>query len=157
MVVASEKVAYSPPRRLYNGHFLPGVSGNPGGRPARLERQIREATRNGADLVTFLLAALAGYMLTRVPGQPDAYERVKPEHRLEAAQLLLDRGWGRAVQQVAVDVELRAYAEVIAARRGIPVERVLTLAQRLALDAANEPARIATEPDPESSEVPSIT
>ena len=67
--------------------FLPGKSGNPGGRPKGLAERVRQETRDGAELVTFMLRVLRGRK------QPTRY-------RLEAAAWLADRGFGKALQQM---------------------------------------------------------
>jgi hypothetical protein len=65
------------------------VSGNPGGRPKGLVRRIREETRDGEELVDYMLAVL------RAEG-----ESTSP--RVEAASWLADRGFGRPQQTTLV-------------------------------------------------------
>ena len=67
--------------------FLPGQSGNPGGRPKSLSGLVRQETKDGAELVAFHLRILRGRK------QPLRY-------RLEAAAWLADRGFGKALQQM---------------------------------------------------------
>ena len=75
--------------------FLPGRSGNPGGRPKGLARRVRELVGDdGAVIADFML----GVML-------DGRERTRD--RLEAARFLSDRGFGRPVQALDVDVSAR--------------------------------------------------
>jgi hypothetical protein len=57
-------------------------SGNAGGRPKGLVRRIREETRDGEELVDYMLAVLR-----------DEGESTKT--RVEAASWLADRGFGR--------------------------------------------------------------
>lgn len=71
--------------------FMPGQSGNPGGRPRGLQRRVRDEFGNDGD---GLVAFLAG-----VVTDADA----KTTDRLEAARILLERGWGKA--PIAVDTD----------------------------------------------------
>jgi hypothetical protein len=84
------------PRRRGRGRpFLPGQSGNPSGRP-RVEGEIRELARaRGAEAI----ATLVTLMRTGID-----------KIRLEAAQALLDRGYGRAASAAGgplVNIDLR--------------------------------------------------
>jgi hypothetical protein len=63
--------------------WQPGQSGNPSGRRAGLAALVRRSTRDGRELVRFLLAVVR-----------DA--NTKPRERLEATRMLLERGWGRS-------------------------------------------------------------
>lgn len=72
-----------------NPAWVKGVSGNPGGRPKGLAELVRAETKQGAELVAFMLRVLRGRK------QPLRY-------RLEAAAWLADRGFGKALQQVEV-------------------------------------------------------
>ena len=66
--------------------FVKGQSGNPGGRPRGLVRAVREQTRDGEELVAF--------MLTVFRGENDA----KLRDRIDAATWLADRGFGKPLQ-----------------------------------------------------------
>lgn len=79
----------SPQIRDTSGRFLPGVSGNPGGRPVGLSGLIREATDEGSELVKFMLALFRG--------EHGADLRT----RAEAATWLADRGFGKPTQSSA--------------------------------------------------------
>jgi hypothetical protein len=70
---------------------LSGVSGNPGGRPKGLVRRIREETRDGEELVDFMLRVLRS-------------EGESTRTRVEAASWLADRGFGRPQQTTLVGV-----------------------------------------------------
>lgn len=66
--------------------FQPGQSGNPGGRP-KGEAKIREAARQHSDHALQVL----------VDALSDEDRRIQ----IKAAELLLDRGWGKAPQAIA--------------------------------------------------------
>ena len=75
--------------------FLPGQSGNPGGRPRAaiaMAKLIRERTGNGADLVDFALQVHAG----------EIAEMNDAKSRRWAHDWLSDRGFGRPIQDVDV-------------------------------------------------------
>jgi hypothetical protein len=74
--------------------FVPGVSGNPAGRPrgfAGVAKQIMSATREGAELVEFALGMM------RDP-------KAKPAERLAAHAWLSDRALGRPVATLDANV-----------------------------------------------------
>lgn len=70
--------------------FLPGRSGNPGGRPAGL-REVQELARHRT--------AEAVETLTEVMTDP----ATPPAARVSAAVALLDRGWGKPVQAIEAE------------------------------------------------------
>jgi hypothetical protein len=78
---------------------MPGVSGNPTGRPPGFGAMIRDETRSGAELVAFMLGVL------RNPKQPTPL-------RMQAAQWLADRGFGKAVVQLDAQVSATVDAPV---------------------------------------------
>jgi HEAT repeat protein len=70
--------------------FQPGQSGNPGGRP-KGEAKVREAARQHTEAaIAVLVAALE-----------DEDRRVQ----IKAAEVLLDRGWGKPTQPLSGDEE----------------------------------------------------
>jgi hypothetical protein len=72
--------------------FVPGVSGNPGGRPKGLSRRVRELVGDDGE-------AIAEYMLSVMND-----EKQRTRERMEAARWLADRAFGRAVQALDIDV-----------------------------------------------------
>lgn len=78
------------PGRMHgpSGRFLPGSSAAAGpGRPKGLAALVQAETRDGAELVAFMVRVL------RDAGQ-------KTDLRMQAASWLADRGFGKAVQQL---------------------------------------------------------
>lgn len=67
--------------------FVPGQSGNPGGRPKALSTLVADQTGDGAELVDFMLRVLRN-------------KRQPTRMRMEAAAWLADRGFGKAMQEV---------------------------------------------------------
>jgi hypothetical protein len=94
------------PGRPWLRPWQPERSGNPAGRPPSfldLAVQIRHLTHNGAELAQFLLGVLHGEPIPvrgRNGGPAVSSQRPTLNHRLQAAQLLLDRGRGRAPQVI---------------------------------------------------------
>lgn len=74
-------------RRAEGGRFLPGQSGNPGGRPKAV-REVEEMARQHTP------AAVAALVRVMESDESPAAARVS------AACALLDRGWGKPRQEV---------------------------------------------------------
>ena len=72
-----------------HGRFAKGVSGNPGGRPAQIS-EVRELARR------YTKEAVA--TLVDIMQNPKA----PPAAKVRAAEVLLDRGWGRPQQQLEI-------------------------------------------------------
>jgi hypothetical protein len=88
-VLLAENSERTAKRRGLGRPFATGQSGNPGGRPKGIVRAIRELTRDGDDLVAFVVRVFHGEV-----------EGVKLRDRLEAATWLADRGFGKPTQGV---------------------------------------------------------
>lgn len=76
-------------RRTVGRPFPKGVSGNPGGQPKGLVRTIREQTREGDELVDFMLGVFRG-----------RHKQVRLRDRIDAATWLADRAFGRPMQHM---------------------------------------------------------
>jgi len=88
MTAAENRDETAAPLAVVRGRpFLPGNSANPGGRPKGLAELVRRETKDGAELVAFMLRVLRS--------------RKEPmRHKLEAVAWLADRGFGKALQQM---------------------------------------------------------
>lgn len=75
--------------RAPNGHFLPGVSPNPSGRPAVL-REVRSLAREHTEAAIAVLVGIAGD------------KKAPAAARVSACAALLDRAWGRPEQSLAI-------------------------------------------------------
>jgi hypothetical protein len=88
--------------------FMPGQSGNPGGRPKGLAKAVRELVgEDGKALVELM------YSIAMDPQRKDT-------HRMRAAEWLGDRGWGKAAVFQPVEeydplglADLQASAEIV--------------------------------------------
>ena len=100
----------------------PGQSGNPAGRPkgaVGLARYIREHSLDGRVLADFLLR------LVHCEGVVMDLCKVTMDHRLEAVRILLNRGFGRPVEQLVVEGGASSISDIIAqvyARRQAAIE-----------------------------------
>ena len=77
--------------RTKTGLFKPGQTGNPGGRP-KLPEELKEAFK---ALAPKALETLADVMSNSV----------KDSDRVKAAEVILDRGYGKATQHIDANVE----------------------------------------------------
>ncbi len=77
-----------------SGKWLPGQTGNPGGKPAVIER-VRELAREQTE------ASIAALVQIRDD------RRAPAQARVAAAVSLLDRGWGKPQQMIVAEVTER--------------------------------------------------
>lgn len=109
-----------------------GVSGNPGGRPKGLDRQIREV--HGRDALAIVAIQVDLALGRAVPG----YDDVKAADRVKAGVSALDRIAGKVPTTIDGSLDLGASSEqlaLLAALRMTPHERRAYLAQ---IDAEDE-------------------
>ena len=99
-------------RRNASGQFTPGNSGNPGGRPKDEHRVADLARSYTTEAIETLVELMRHGRDDRVRGT--------------AAQALLDRGWGKARQEIMQDISgpqesyldvLKRVSEKISARK----------------------------------------
>ena len=79
--------------RNEQGRWLPGASGNPGGRPKGAIHLIRSLCQNAAEAVIHEMIEIA----------LDPNQRARD--RISAASIILDRGLGKAIPQIPDDDE----------------------------------------------------
>jgi hypothetical protein len=94
--------------------FLPGASGNPGGRPKGLARRVRELVGDdGTAIADFMFAVMVD-------------QRARMGDRLDAARWLADRGFGKPPQDVELALKAQETIDVNAfaafAIRYLPAE-----------------------------------
>ena len=106
-------------RRSPSAHlpkWQPGQTGNPGGRPKGVAAYVRTLTLDGTALIDKLWE-----ILQNPTGKP--YQRQKTQ--LECIQLLLDRGFGKAVAVVEHGGEIKHTWDMLA---GLDLEDIKALA-----------------------------
>ena len=88
--------------------WQPGQSGNPSGRPKGtrdLAGYVLETTDGGKELVDALVSIARGVMPNRAVqegSRPRNDQQVRPADQLKDIEKLLDRGFGRSLQQLDI-------------------------------------------------------
>jgi hypothetical protein len=99
--------------------FVPGVSGNPGGRPKGLARRVRELVgSDGHEIVEFMFETMSN-------------EKVRMADRLEAGKWLADRGFGKAV-----DMEVQSGGLDLRKVSGADLDALIGILQRAEMNSA---------------------
>ena len=94
-----------PENRTKTGQFRPGISGNPGGRP-KMPEEFRQLARENS------IPALQ--VVVDILKNPKSANKDK----LKAAEIILDRAWGKPIQGVEMfgpgsgPIEVKHYAEL---------------------------------------------
>ncbi len=102
----------------------PGVSGNPRGagvHTLKLAAQVRQISDGGREMIELLFSVMRGEPLPMAGRTPKGRRHgpplyPSPELRVRCAEILLDRGWGRAKEILEV-LEAGAEAESRQQRR----------------------------------------
>lgn len=105
--------------------FLPGRSGNPGGRPRGLARRVQELVGDSGE-------AIAAFMYDVMSD-----ERARTTDRLDAARWLADRGFGRAVLAVDVGSTQEAWSDFIKRLSTEDLQTILAILDRYPEPAAD--------------------
>ena len=95
--------------------FMPGQSGNPGGRPKGLNRRLRELVGDdGHEIAEYMFSVLSD-------------ETQRTVDRMEAGKWLADRGFGRAVQALEVGVNQVTMEDLFRGFSGEDLEALLAI------------------------------
>ncbi len=84
--------------------FRPGQSGNPGGRPKSLLTGIRQHVGHDGEKLVEAWATIAFGTATAIRKQFGRVTKVTTRDRLMAMKELADRGWGRPLVAVTMEV-----------------------------------------------------
>jgi hypothetical protein len=135
------------PARGKGGKWLPGKSGNPGGRPAVLE-EVRDLARRETAASIKRLAQIRDDA-----GQP-------AQARVSACAHLLDRAWGKP-QQAIVTENLHRYVarlpeKAFTTEEWAAAHAPAAVTQPVALPAPEEPKALTTDYQTPPTSVPSV-
>jgi uncharacterized protein DUF5681 len=131
------------PGGITGAGFKPGVSGNPGGRPKGLSRRVRELVGENGE-------AIAEYVHSVMND-----DRARTADRLEAAKWLADRGFGKALQALEIDVHQYPPVLDVTEFSAEDLDAMLAILTRYESDAAelaeSGALRVGSGPDGRSS------
>jgi hypothetical protein len=125
--------------------WMAGQSGNPSGGAApliRMAQMIRETSGFGRELIEFHFSVMRGQAISR-PGSPKPH-RPSLDQRLQAAEWLASRGWGRAREVVEMIGETSTPAQRLELLRRLSDGERATLRSLLAKALSASPANDAT-------------
>lgn len=91
------------------GHFVPGVSANPGGK-AKVPDEVKTALRAASPEAVALLV--------KIMNDP----KEKTPYKLDAAKTILDRAYGKPVQAQDISFDVDTTADVMTQIRRVAME-----------------------------------
>lgn len=86
--------------KRHAGHFKPGQSGNPSGRPKESYRISDLAKEHTEEALTTLVEIVRD-------------KKAPHSARVHAATALLDRAWGKPVQSINLDAQILTYGDYL--------------------------------------------
>jgi len=102
-----------------------GETGNPFGRVGALARRIRHATKQGQDLVAFLVGVIhEKHAWVDAKGR-ERRRRESTKDKLSAVAMLYERGWGRPLQASLIEHRLDGGNRVAASREAEQLRTML--------------------------------